>query len=274
LPNRVSPRFVRDLYDRLGDGEKVRATLSSPDFFLPEINAQWITALGLILKSLEVLAGQWKKSGEPGEPALESKVRDLLSKARKNFMSTFWNADNGFLYSIVYADRSVRDDMESETAVAAAALLGEDVLGQQQFQLISAKAKRSLLQCRRLVRFGDALLPFGIVANNSDHRIYYDDPDYHSDVIWPRSTPYLIRLLSEAGEHDAVEALLLNTLDHQMTEGAILYSHELLSKPCGNNPSPDPDLSRNPVPVKNPIQFWSQWCDPFLEMFEHRSIGQ
>jgi len=25
------------------------------------------------------------------------------------------------------------------------------------------------------------------------------------------------------------------------------------------------------VPVKNPIQFWSQWCDAFVEFFAERS---
>ena len=27
---------------------------------------------------------------------------------------------------------------------------------------------------------------------------------------------------------------------------------------------PNPETARNPVPVKNPIQWWSQWCDPYM----------
>jgi hypothetical protein len=52
-----------------------------------------------------------------------------------------------------------------------------------------------------------------------------------------------------------------------MSEGAVFYNHELFSRPAGNNPCPDPHTHLNPVPVKNPIQFWSQWCDPVMEYF-------
>ncbi|HEX4962859.1 MAG TPA: hypothetical protein VF173_18630, partial [Thermoanaerobaculia bacterium] len=93
---------------------------------------------------------------------------------------------------------------------------------------------------------------------------------YHSDVVWPRSTPYLVKLLRKLGEEATVRELLVNALDHQMTEAAIFYNQEILSRACGNNPHPDPDTAQNPVPVKNPIQFWSQWCDAFLDVFEER----
>ena len=52
-----------------------------------------------------------------------------------------------------------------------------------------------------------------------------------------------------------------------MSEGALFYNQELFSRPCGNNPAPDERTRRNPVPVKNPIQFWSQWCDPYIRFF-------
>jgi len=271
LPARVSPHFVKDLYDRLGDKEKVQVSLSSPDFFLPEVNAQWMTFLRQFLTTLQLLSEEWQRVAAPEDRTLEPKVRGLLDKAQNNFRSVFWNEEKGFLFNLAYADSTIKDDMECETAVTAAALLGENVFDRDQLRLISQRAKRYLLQYRKLVQFGSEYLPFAMIATNSDHRIYYDDPDYHSDVVWLRSTPYLIRLLRQLGEYDTVEAILLNALDHQMSEGAILYNQELLSRPCGNNSNPDPDVSGNPVPVKNPIQFWSQWCDPFLETFEDRS---
>ena len=84
-------------------------------------------------------------------------------------------------------------------------------------------------------------------------------------MVWPRSTPYLIGLLRLLGEEETIRGLLRNALDHQMSEGAVFYSHELLAPPFGDNPRPDPSTADNPVPVKNPVQFWSQWCDPFLD---------
>lgn len=70
------------------------------------------------------------------------------------------------------------------------------------------------------------------------------------------------------GELETAKEIVLNNLDHQMSEGAIFYNHELFSKPCGNNPEHVEATERNPVPVKNAIQFWSQWCDPVIELFE------
>jgi hypothetical protein len=49
-----------------------------------------------------------------------------------------------------------------------------------------------------------------------------------------------------------------------VSEAAIGYCSELFSLPVGGNPSPGPE-AENPVPVKNPAQYWSHWCDPYLE---------
>ena len=98
-------------------------------------------------------------------------------------------------------------------------------------------------------------VPFGILVKKSPKRIYYGDEEYHEAVVWPRDTPYLIRLLRHGGEVDkeAVEGLLRSNLDHQMNEGFVFYNGELFSPDNGEM-----------VPVKNPVQFWSQWVDPFL----------
>jgi hypothetical protein len=42
---------------------------------------------------------------------------------------------------------------------------------------------------------------------------------------------------------------------------------EFFSRPFGNNACLVDCTCRNPVPVKNPIQFWSRWCDPIAEFF-------
>ena len=69
-------------------------------------------------------------------------------------------------------------------------------------------------------------------------------------------------------EDNIAREILINNLDHQMSECAIFYKQELFSPAFGNNAHPNGTTSQNPVPVKNPIQFWSQWCDAYLEVFD------
>jgi glycogen debranching enzyme len=98
-------------------------------------------------------------------------------------------------------------------------------------------------------------LPFGILVKRSPKRTYYGDEEYHEAVVWPRDTPYLIRLLRQQGARESVtvQGLLQSNLAHQMEEGFVFYHSELFSPDNGAM-----------TPVKNPVQFWSQWVDPFL----------
>ena len=141
---------------------------------------------------------------------------------------------------------------------------GEDVFTGEQLSAIWAHAEGTLLVQRRRGKT-EKVGAFGLLVKNDDQRIFYEDPQYHSDVVWPRSTPYLVQLLLKLGHTETARELLMQAIDHQTTEGAIFYSHEVFSRAWGNNPAPDRLTRDNPVPVKNPIQFWSQWCDGFLD---------
>ncbi len=98
-------------------------------------------------------------------------------------------------------------------------------------------------------------LPFGIVVKKSPKGSYYGDEEYHEAVVWPRDTPYLIRILRAAGEveKETVEGIQRSNLEHQMDEGFVFYNSELFSPDNGEM-----------TPVKNPVQFWSQWVDPYI----------
>ncbi|MGC8937084.1 MAG: hypothetical protein ACP5KV_06980 [Candidatus Methanomethylicaceae archaeon] len=63
-----------------------------------------------------------------------------------------------------------------------------------------------------------------------------------------------------------IRGILLNNLDHMISEGVLLYSNELFGHPVGRNLNPSKG-SNNPVPLKNPAQYWSHWCDPYLNRF-------
>jgi glycogen debranching enzyme len=96
-------------------------------------------------------------------------------------------------------------------------------------------------------------MPFGIIVKESGRDVYLGDAEYHEAVVWPRDTPYLIRLLSLVGDGATIDGLLASNLRHQMEEGFVFYNQELFSG--------DDDRA----PVKDPVQWWSQWVDPYLD---------
>ena len=271
LPNRASQEFVRAIFAHLSAKEEIGNIFASPRFLLPEINAQWITMLEGTIETIDFASGQQVEDRIDMKRFNRYKelYKALLRRARENFKPVFWNRTKGFIYNLVYEnhEESLKDGIECEAGVTAAAMLGKSIFSIEELSAVWKCTRENLLVDRKLIKFGKARLPFGIITKNEDQRIYYNDRQYHSDVIWPRSTPYLIRLLLLLGEKEKVREILLNTLDHQMTETAIFYNQELFSRPEGPNLYPEAETCQNPVPVKNPIQFWSQWCDAFTEFW-------
>jgi glycogen debranching enzyme len=274
LPNRASTGFFEELFKHLGPTVNLGTFLSSPNFLLPEINAQWIIFLRGSLEVVNLL--QKKNLLNRSDARFQQKIAKLLQTAIKHYRSVFWNPSIGYLYNIVYVSPDVKctivDTIECEAAVTAAAMLGTNVFDTNDLKQIWDHTCKKLLVSRTLTSLGNKRWPFGIITRNVDVGTYYGDGQYHSDVCWPRSTPYLIELLDLLNYQEIIAQILLNNLDHQSTEAAIFYNQELFSRPVGNNLSPDETTQDNPVPVKNPVQFWSQWCDPFLnhlESFEH-----
>jgi glycogen debranching enzyme len=105
---------------------------------------------------------------------------------------------------------------------------------------------------------------FGMLLKNVNDKIYFNDYQYHGAVVWPKDNPYLIKYLRIIGEEAKANEILESNLWHQMDEGAIFYNSELFSLPEGKNPSPT-KTNNEPVPMKNPIQLWSHFCDVYLD---------
>jgi hypothetical protein len=271
LPSRLSARFIKDLCDRFG-GAALAPMLASPRFLLPEINAQWIIALrGMLALADAAEAAESAPGAAHKHVQLRASARSVLDRAEACYVPTFWNDDTGFLFNAVFEDLSCRDAMESEASITAAAMLGLGAFSREQLARLWRHAASTLLVYRRS---GAVPQPFGVLATNADRRIFYGDIEYHADVVWPRSTPYLVKLLELLGETETLRQVLAANLEHQMGEGAVFYNHELLARPCGNNSSPEEPTGRDPVPVKNPIQFWSQWCDPFFTYLQEVTHGK
>jgi len=210
--------------------------LNKPKYFLPEINAEWIKVLSHCLKMCSE------------NENLKEKLSSLLERATKNFKTVFWDDQEDILYNLVTLDGKKDKTPGSPAVVAFSLLLDEHIFSQQELEQFIAGVKANLLVERKG-------LPFGLLVKKSSKRIYYGDEEYHEAVVWPRDTPYLIRILQAAGEieEETVEGLLRSNLNHQLNEGFLFYNSELFSPDNGAM-----------VPVKNPVQFWSQWVDPFL----------
>ncbi len=185
-------------------------------------------------------------SSNPENENKKDEYSALLENARINFKKVFWDAKENILYNIVTMEGEKDKTSGSPAVVAFSLLLGENIFSQHESKKFIKGVKENLL----VEKFG---LPFGILAKKSPKRIYYGDEEYHEAVVWPRDTPYLIRILRHVGEKETVEELLRSNLEHQMNEGFVFYNSELFSPDKGEM-----------VPVKNPVQFWSQWVDPYI----------
>ena len=206
---------------------------------LPEINALYIRTLKAgefiadIVTSKENFIDQYKK---------------VISKYKKTFKN------RNYLYSLVLNDK--KDPTETSMAMTSAVLLHGHVFNTKDLENMWPVVEKLLVKKRGKI--------FGIITRNVNDRIYFNDYQYHGAVIWPRDNPYLIKYLKIIGEDIKVKEILESNLWHQMDEGAILFCNELFSLPEGKNPNPT-KTSNEPVPIKNPIQLWSHFCDAYLE---------
>jgi hypothetical protein len=227
-----------------------REKWSLPKYYLPEINGYWISALHS-LKESAYAAG-----------LLVPKIVDrTLSEMEVTFKKVFW--DGKFVASIVDSDSKKRDwETTSMGLVGISSAL--HLFTNKEIEGAFATCKRILIN-RRLRVLGDGSLPFGIMISR---RVlpYLGDEEYHRSVVWPRETPYLIRVMEVLGLEEEIRSLLLNSLDHMLSESALLYSNEIFGLPVGKNPYPSNE-GMNVIPLKNPAQYWSHWCDPYVNRF-------
>ncbi len=260
IPNRIPKEWQIEEIENSKEPEEVKRIFNTPRFYLPEINALWIKALEALVKMANM------EKSIVNQDFLKS-VMNTLSKAKENYLQVFWNSKKGYFYDVLSYDLSKKDETLGSPCIVAASILN-DLLPKEKLKTIWEVAQKRLLVYRRikgLKKYYDELHPFGIIVKDSEERIYFNDEQYHGAVVWPRDTPYIIKLLERIGRYDMIKGFLISNLDHQMSEGTIFYNNELFSLPLGKNPCPIDGLKENPVPVKNPVQLWSQWVDPYMK---------
>jgi len=220
-----------------------------PNFALCEVNALHIESLSKVL--------QVCRDAGLDAPAEVSHLAEILEEGFESWFDT----PGGLPAATVARGEGMVDERPSSPGVVAASLLGERLWSMGRLKGFWETVRKELLVWRRPVIISGEAMPFGIMVFGGGAEPYLDDWQYHVNTIWPRDTPYLIRFLELIGED--VSGLLLSNLDHQVCEAGFGYCSELFSLPTGGNPARG-RFSENPVPVKNPAQYWSQWCDPFL----------
>jgi glycogen debranching enzyme len=227
-PTRIPAGWLADFRDA--------KSFSASRYYLAELNAYWL----LLLRRLSVLGLREASALSPA--------------AEQSYRKTFFA---GGRFSGIVSSDGKRNFDEASPCIQSLALLPE---------LFSAEEANAVLESHSdaLVYRGKRL--FGVLVRHSSERAYYGDAQYHGAVCWPRDSYYLFKLLHRLGDPRA-EEILLSHLDHQMNEGAVFYSHELFSLAEGRNPSPTADAQK-PVPVKNPAQYFSQWCQPYYDFLQ------
>ncbi|MFH1106532.1 MAG: hypothetical protein V1787_01410 [Candidatus Micrarchaeota archaeon] len=233
-PSRIPREWLAE-YSHMAPADATRAAHTAK-FALVEVNAMWLLVLrGLALRGV-------REAAEISERAEESFTRKFLAGGRMAGIADI---------------QGRRDFAEASTCIEALALLPDLFSEAEARSILDSKAGALVHRDKRL---------FGVLVRDSGGKVFYGDGEYHGAVCWPRDSHYLFKVLQRLGDARAEEILLAH-LGHQMEEGAVFYSHELFSLPEGRNPSPA--KSRNlPVPVKNPAQYFSQWCQPYFDFLE------
>jgi len=220
-----------------------------PRYYLPEVNGYWIKAL----KSLSMAADSMGV-------ALQETLLETMLLMESSFKKVLWDRNGCYAFNVVDAESGKRDASRTSMGIVgiASAL---HLFSMDEIRAAYASARRLLVN-RRLRSLGDSSLLFGMLITGKGSP-FLGDEEYHRSVIWPRDTPYVIRIMEALGMEEDIRGILLNALDQAMSEGAIMYSSEIFGLPTGRNPNPS-DTCMNIIPLKNPAQYWSHWCDPFI----------
>jgi len=251
VPSRIPVKILDQLYEYKGEG--FYEEIYKPKYLLPEINALWIKALSNCVKMAELL-----------NISYDREIKIFLDRMSRRFKQVFIKENK--VLSLIYPFKNLIDTATSSMGMVSIALTS--FLFDMDELLNLWKSFKKILVYRRLVLLGNSDQKlFGIYVRDYNEQPFLDDRQYHGYVCWPRDTPYLIAFLEKILKKNLIKELLINHLDHMISEATIFYENELFSSPIGGNPSPT-ENSSNPIPVKNQIQYWSHWCDPYLRYID------
>ena len=254
VSTRMPPSFYDWILTQESDLNKAIGLIEGPNFVLPEIQARWILVLD---KASRVSADLGLDPG-PFKIALEKATRAF----ERQFLCDSEDLPANCLF--IHNDIEWKDQTLSSPSFISMTLL-KDLLPRQSLKRAYDKARSELVVSRRIMKLNPRKeAPFGLLTQKRQCGPYLDDEQYHGCVVWPRDTPYLLDAMTYLGLEEDSNLLLLNNLDVSLSECVPFYSNELYGLPLGKNPSPEEETKLQPIPLKNPAQWWSNWVDPYL----------
>ncbi len=221
----------------LGTTPAEQAKAAAARYFLVEINALWISLL--------------RHASRLSLPR-RNELDWLYKVSQRNFHEVFFH--DGFLAHTANCEDpfSLRDSSFSSASVVAYSLVSH-LFRKADFSRAFERVQQNLVY-RNGKAFG---IPVRAGAGFEDE--FEGDAQYHGHVCWPRDNPYLYKFLLLCDRADLAEQLLASSLEQEFSESAIGYCPELFA------------LDKEPVPVKNPAQLWSQFVDPYLDFFRQKN---
>lgn len=187
---------------------------------LPEINARWVK----VLEKFDQLTGKTHS----------------LNKAKQSFKTIFWNGNN-YLYNAVMGEE--KDEKKSVYGLIGLSLLPE-LFEPDEMERAHKLLKNGFVVKRKPLIFERKKMPFGLlnVFQEGEDKISLD------------KIPYLCKFLKHLGKENEIEQIMVNILDHQISDGILFYSHNSFK----------PEYNENPLPNLNSISIASNHLEPFI----------
>lgn len=256
IPSRVPIEWLRSMVAEGLSAADIEETATRATFLMPEVQARFVLILcgaKAVAEELGVDADWLVELGEASARALEVQLMSRSEGLPPNL--------------VMFEQEGTRADMTPSSASFLALSILRRHLTRARLTEGYSQARSQLLVHRRMSTLGSDVAPFGLIVQRRECEPYFDDRQYHGCVTWPRDSPYLVCVMDELGYSEEAHSLLLNHLDCSVSEGVPFFVHELYGLPLGRNPSPVTESSDQPIPLKNPAQFWSIWFDPYLRWF-------
>ncbi|MFB6076370.1 MAG: hypothetical protein ABEK17_04465 [Candidatus Aenigmatarchaeota archaeon] len=188
--------------------------------FLPDTNAIWIN----VLEKFDEITGK----------------SHSLHIAIRSYKDVFWNKKD-YLYNAVSENKE--DERKNIYGLIGLSMV-PNLFSQEDLENAHKVLKNGFIVKREPQHFDRSKMPFGLldISQESEGKITTD------------KTPYLLNFYKHLGKENLAEQLIINLLDHQITEGALFYPHSSFK----------PKYESNPVPETNSISISSNYMGPFL----------
>ncbi|MFB6076050.1 MAG: hypothetical protein ABEK17_02805 [Candidatus Aenigmatarchaeota archaeon] len=187
---------------------------------LPDTNAIWIN----VLEKFDELTGK----------------SHSLHVAIRSYKDVFWNG-NDYLYNAVSENG---EDKKKNIYGLIGLSMVPHVFSQEDLEKAHKVLKNGFIINRKPQYFDRDKMPFGLL----------DVTQREGGKITTDKTPYLLEFYKQLGKENLSEQLIVNLLDHQLTEGALFYPHSSFK----------PKYENNPIPETNSISLSSNYMEPFL----------